>query len=396
MGLLNGHVEFPPEYIIRDLCHANLKREQSSSKGELECQCPIRTDKWIEINVSKGGVWKCFRECTGCPGNHGGGILDFYMLFFDCESRKEAYKQIKETLEPNNAVYVRRQAEEKEPVKQTQIADADVRDKTYRALLSKLPLSKSHRNDLIKRGFSNDDIEAVGFRSIPQSGLGMIAQAVVNDGCEVKGVPGFYQTKTGRTKVNCHGSGYFIPYRDSEGRILAMQIRYDIDLSAAKSEEEKNELKKKRYRMFTSSGKEGGTAANTVPFYGIPGKAHNQKTVYVTEGGLKAAAAQSLSNGWFTAIPGVSTYEAWKTLLAYFKEQKVDTIVDAFDSDRATNQSVANAIDKLHSIAKEYGYEMETWNWGTEQKGVDDYLLAQKKKREREEAIAFTVPPKNI
>lgn len=116
----------------------------------------------------------------------------------------------------------------------------------------------------------------------------------------------------------------------------------------------------------------------------------------MTEGGLKAAAAQSLSNGWFTAIPGVSTYEAWRKLLEYFKEQNVETIVDAFDSDRATNSSVANAIKKLHEIAKEYGYEMKTWNWGTEQKGVDDYLLAQKIKREKEEAKSFVVSPKGF
>ena len=70
------------------------------------------------------------------------------------------------------------------------------------------------------------------------------------------------------------------------------------------------------------------------------------------------------------------------------------TIVDAFDSDRATNPNVANAIAKLHAIAKEYGYDMKTWDWGTEQKGVDDYLLAQKIKREKEEAKRFIVAPK--
>ena len=65
----------------------------------------------------------------------------------------------------------------------------------------------------------------------------------------------------------------------------------------------------------------------------------------------------------------------------------VKTVVDAFDSDRASNQSVANAIDKLHKIAaEEFGITMQTWDWGAEQKGVDDYLLAQEIKR-REQGL---------
>ena len=396
MGLLNlGKLEILPEYVVQDVCYAQCKREWPNSKGELEVRCPLQSDKWIEINVAKGGIWKCFRECSNCPGNHGGGILDFYMLFFDCNDRKEAYKKISESMGKDVETCNRRKSETMKSVKIEETAPPKVRDDTYRAFLEKLPLSKAHRKDLRKRGLSDADIEAMGFKSIPQNGLSMIARELCDDGCKLKGVPGFYFRK-GRPQVNCHDSGYFIPYRDQNGLIIALQIRYDVNLSSAKTEEEKAALKKKRYRLFTSSGKDGGAASANVPFFGIPGKQHKSNVVYVTEGGLKAAAAQSLSNGWFTAIPGVSTYEAWRKLLEYFKEQNVETIVDAFDSDRATNSSVANAIKKLHEIAKEYGYEMKTWNWGTEQKGVDDYLLAQKIKREKEEAKSFVVSPKGF
>lgn len=397
MGLLNlGKLEIPPEYVVRDVCHAQCKRDCPNSKGELEVRCPLQSDKWIEINVAKGGVWKCFRECSNCPGNRGGGVLDFYMLFFDCNDRREAYKRISESMGTQEEVYERRKSETMKPVKTVETASPEVRDKVYRAFLDKLPLSKAHKKDLRDRGLSDEDIAAMDFKSIPQNGLSMIAQELCAEGCSLKGVPGFYYNKKGRPQVNCHGSGYFIPYRDAKGQIIALQIRYDINLADAKTEEELAELKKKRYRLFTSSGKDGGAPSANVPFFGIPEKKHNTKVVYVTEGGLKAATAQSLSNGWFTAIPGVSTYEAWRKLLAYFKEQKVETIVDAFDSDRATNPSVANAIVKIHEIAKEFGYEMKYWDWGTEYKGVDDYLLAQKQERIKKEAKDLIAPPQAL
>lgn len=106
-------------------------------------------------------------------------------------------------------------------------------------------------------------------------------------------------------------------------------------------------------------------------------------TTYTTEGGLKAATASSLSGGWFTAIPGVNCFDAWEVLLSYLKEQGVKTLVDAFDSDRATNEQVAANIKKLYEIAADYGFKMQPWDWGTEFKGCDDYLLAQKKKKSR-------------
>lgn len=66
-------------------------------------------------------------------------------------------------------------------------------------------------------------------------------------------------------------------------------------------------LKKMRYRWFTSSSEDGGTSATNVPFWGMPGTKFSD-VVYATEGGLKAATAQSISGGCFVAIPGVTCY----------------------------------------------------------------------------------------
>ena len=53
-------------------------------------------------------------------------------------------------------------------------------------------------------------------------------------------------------------------------------------------------------------------------------------------------------------------------------------MVDAFDSDRESNEHVKNALAKLYEIASRYDIAMTRFNWGTTYKGVDDYYLAFK------------------
>lgn len=368
--------DIPADFVVHDVCHAKCKSDRLSSKGELTVLCPV-TGKPFEINMA-GGFWKCFRDCSDCPAGGKGGVLDFYMLYFPCGDRKDAAHQLQDMVKGGERrTFEQRRATALKPVKLVTMAPIEVRDATYRAFLNKLPLSSAHKADLLKRGLSEEDIERMMFRSIPQSGLSALAENLQEEGYTLKGVPGFYCTPEGQVTIVSHGSGYFIPYFDGEGRIAVLQIRYDVEVSTAMSVEEIEEAKKRRYRFFSSSGKEGGTAAANVPFYGIPGR-KPKPTVYVTEGGLKAATATSLSNGWVAAIPGVSCYAAFEKLLQFFKEKGVTTVVDAFDSDRATNPNVAHSLSKLHKIAESYGIKMETWDWGTDYKGVDDFLLARK------------------
>ena len=371
---------FTMEYVLRDVCNAELKRDRANGKGEVVVCCPLRSGKTFEVNLYKE-YWKCFKGCTDCPVNGKGGLLDLYRLYFHCEDKKEAYRRIMDTMSSNEELVERRKKEKKSPTKVAQIADADALDKTYSALLSELVLSKEHRRDLLKRGLSSKDIDVMGFRSIPQTGLNIIAAHLYHSGCQIEGIPGFY-FENQEPRMACFGSGYFIPYRNQGGKIVGLQIRYDVEIKPEMSAEEIHDAKKRRYRWLTSSFKQGGTAAANIPFYGLPGQ-EVKDVAYATEGGLKAATASSLSGVWFTAIPGVNCFDAWEVLLSYLKEQGVKTLVDAFDSDRATNEQVAANIKKLYEIAADYGFKMQPWDWGTEFKGCDDYLLAQKKKKSR-------------
>lgn len=365
---------FNMDFVLRDLCQPKFRKEAPNKKGEVEIFCPLMTEKHFEVNV-RCETWNCFSKCAGCPANGGGGILDLYTLFFG-GSRKEAYDSIMRSVDSNTAIVQKRIQQKLEPIQQTESLSHEKLDRTYRELLDVLSLSPEHRKDLEKRGFSQSDIVRMGFKSIPQTGIQTIPQYLKKKGCDIEGVPGFYM-KNGSPRICVGGSGFYIPYRDENGLIIGLQIRYDIEFTPDMTAEQIKEAKKRRYRWLTSSNEEFGTSAKNVPFWGMPGYP-TKNVAYATEGGLKASAAQSLSGGWFVAIPGVTCYTAWRELLEGLKKRNVTTLVDAFDSDRATNVNVANAIKNLHAIAKEYGFEMKSWDWGTEQKGVDDYLLARR------------------
>lgn len=95
------------------------------------------------------------------------------------------------------------------------------------------------------------------------------------------------------------------------------------------------------------------------------------------QGALKAAAANALDakHHPIIAIGGVSCYGQWEETCRYLQSKNIRFVADAFDSDRETNASVQKSLEKLYSIAAQYGIRMQRCDWGTAQKGVDDFLL---------------------
>lgn len=368
---------FLPIDVVR-LCPVQMKKTTGS---QWEIICPY-TPKTIHLNITQG-VWKCFHQCSNCPVNSG-GILDFYRLYYNCEDNKHALLEIGKALNSDSFKRTKREVKAEMKKYETQeehIASNDALDTAYRAFLQELPLKKEHFSCLIKRGFSAKDILAMQFRSIPQKeDFPEIIKKLKKKNINLDFVSGFYMQNNEYT-INIDGSGFFIPHYDIQGKIVALQIRRDLEISEDLSHEMKKELKSQRYRWFSSKGLNKGAKAKNVPFYGIPKRKHKKDVVYLTEGGLKAACSQSLSDGWFVSISGVTAYSSLRTLLENLKKAEVKVIVDAFDSDRYSNESVFNSIQKIKEIVKEYGFVLKDWDFGTEHKGVDDYLLAQKKQK---------------
>lgn len=383
------------------LVQPHIKSEAKSS-GEMAVYCPIRQDKTFDINIEKG-CFKCFKGCAGCPVEGRGYAVQLYMLYNPSLSYLDACEAIEKSRIGNTASNYTVKAKAFKKVEEAPLASIQERDKTYREFLNSIPLIQKHKKNLIGRGLSEDEIGRLMFRSIPACGVRSIAKALVTKGCTLDGVPLFAKDSGGYRVCLPKNSGFFIPYFDKEGLIQQIQIRYDVKIDETMSENEVSELKQQRYRWATSAGYPNGSSAkNTALFWSRPLK--DEKTIFITEGGLKASVASHLSGDLFVAIPGVSCIATFKDLLQVCKKNGI-RLVEAFDMDgkllpkevekgqegnhitvespsgenRIVKQSVKDAIAKMYNSAKEEGVEMIPWTWDPEYKGIDDYLYAQSK-----------------
>jgi len=108
---------------------------------------------------------------------------------------------------------------------------AEERHAQYTSLLSELELHTEDREDLIHRGFTSEEIELSGFKSVERY------QQLQGQYSEL--LPGI---GTGGRSLIVHNAGYLIPVRNVGGLIIACQIR----LRALPAEE------KNRYRWLSS------------------------------------------------------------------------------------------------------------------------------------------------
>ena len=81
-------------------------------------------------------------------------------------------------------------------------------DKVYREVLNELTLKPEHRNNLLKRGLTNEVIDKCLYRSVPERWVSVFVK-LKKRGISFEGVPGFYE-KNGKTFSACSKSGFFI------------------------------------------------------------------------------------------------------------------------------------------------------------------------------------------
>src|SRR6266498_1564479 len=104
-------------------------------------------------------------------------------------------------------------------------APAETISKVYESLLDCLVLSDKHTKDLEARGLSPMAIVKNRYRTIPTREDARIVCKYLEDLYSLEGIPGFYMEDVRR--LNIKGSGIFIPYRDPDRIIRAMQVRPD-------------------------------------------------------------------------------------------------------------------------------------------------------------------------
>lgn len=317
--------------------------------------CPIcGKPDWCS-RTADGKVVACRRV------NNGEGIHkvdkngDDYWLYIE---NGEGFKNPEETFLP---VYP-------EP----QRADPDTLHRVYKEIISELTLSPVHKENLIKRGFSDAEILHREYRTLPERGRSRIAKKILqkfgSDICSK--VPGLFVKKgdKGNYWTLAGAAGLLIPVRNRQGRIIALKIRKDDPGDGPK------------YLYVTSVGRDSATAdgpgpGNPVhfPLPPISGEEIKSGLVRITEGELKADIATALSGVFTISLPGVSS---WQRALTPLREMKVETVLLAFDADAAKNTNVARAQRLAAEAMKNEGYTVKIETWSDEYKGIDDALAA--------------------
>lgn len=246
-------------------------------------------------------------------------------------------------------------------------ADISRRHQVYSALLERLELRAEHADHLTDvRRLGESTIIAQGFASVPDFNLGRpIVQALAKD-FDLQHVPGFWQ-KDGEWKMRFQNiPGFYVPIRDLQGRIEALQIRRD-----AMPEGEK----RSRYLLLSSDPSEfpQGASSGAPIHYARPDR---QATTIITEGALKANICAELLGCCVIGLVAAGTYPftiGWDLRRAMPEIQK---IAIAYDADYRTNDKVRRHLTRLQESLSAAGYDARRLEWPIEQgKGLDDYLI---------------------
>lgn len=337
-----------------------IKILKKASSEEYIARCPFCGDSenpehgHLYLNVLKN-VYYCVR----C--GEGGNVVDLYAKL-ERISREEAYKKIKEESFPADPT-VKGRSDRK--IKYNPIAPIKTRDKVYRAFLDKLVLEPHHRKNLLKRGLSWEQTVKNLYKSLPAEPQERqeICKKLIEEGHNLKGIPGFYQTEKDGNWDFVDYEGFLIPVKDVQGRIQGFQIRLD-------------EEKDRKYVWFSSRDKLNGTPAHA--WQGVHGEP--SEVVIITEGPLKADVAHYLSGYTFVSVPGVNAIKGIEVIL---KDLGAEKIYIAFDMDLLTNPAVKKAKERLEELLIKTGFDVRTKTWDSRYKGIDDYLLAREREKRK-------------
>lgn len=390
------------DYDIRDVVRIlNLTvRRKNARSYDVDCPfCNYKTGK-LNVNIEKN----VFR-CNYC--NEQGGMMDLYAKLYNV-TKSEANQQIREAL--NLGQYrddfkrLEREPEIPVPENSERASDEEI-DNTYSQMLSLLTLSQKHREDLLGRGLTQEQMDTQRYRSVPVFGIKKLAKKLADMGCVLKGVPGFYQTEDEAWSIyfTAKNSGILIPILSIEGRIQGFQIRLDHVTDS------------KKYIWLSSSNYQMGVSSGS-PIHVVGDL--NAETVYVTEGALKGTIAHYLSGDTFICAPGVNQYRSLQPVLESLSKKNLKFVYEAYDMDkkmrtdcngqhkkcgecldagrydycpfkRKKREIIQNGCRNLYKICQNLSIPAqrmlwdidENGEWRGEIKGIDDFYYAMKKKR---------------
>jgi hypothetical protein len=249
---------------------------------------------------------------------------------------------------------------------QAERADNASLDTVHRTLLRILPLEPRHRQSLRERGLSDNDIQRLGYRSVPATGLPRIIKHLVDEVGEslVAKTPGFHLANGpyGRFWSLNSGSGIVVPTRTLDCEIVGLKVRLDNPGGSGKF-------------IYLSSAKRGGPGPLSTCH--VPIFTKSRSIARLTEGEMKSDIATCLSDILTLGLPGCS---AWRTALPILERLQPELILIAFDSDWRHKPAVAQSLCALTKHLKRKGFDVQVEDWcPSDGKGIDDLLVAGKR-----------------
>lgn len=378
---------------VVELLHLHIRRRQADSAYT---DCPFCGDRRGKMNVNfVKNVWRC-NYC----GEHG-GMLNLYARVNNT-TNSEAYREICDALQAGDTswgyggaesadayagVPVREPHAGRQPdmgITQAERASPQEIHQTYSLMLGMLSLNSAHRAHLRseKRGLADEQIDSLGFKSTPPYFLcRSLTERLIKQGCRVEGVPGFYLHEGGywTAKFGSRTAGILIPAIGIDGLIHGMQILLDVPF---KDRDDPPEKAGTKYIWLSSSAKNMGvTSGSPVHFIGNP----FARTIYVTEGILKADIAHVLLNRSFVAVAGANNVAQLGPLFALLAQNGTELIIEAHDMDKYSNEMIAKGSSKIYLLARQHGMECRRLTWNPNYKGIDDWQLALRREKQQKE-----------
>lgn len=347
-------------------------RRPVGSKG-VYTDCPICGD-------TRGKLFANYEEdvfrCNYCGAS--GGMLDLYASVYSID-KKTAFKQIVDALGKGTAAptyTVAKAAPSPPSVAQSPPASARQVHETLSLLFAMLTLFKHHEMDIRRRGLDGNQIKLLGYKSTPSpSECKRLTKALIDMGCVVAGVPGFFLDSDGQwtVKFTKRTSGMLVPVKGMDGLIRGAQIRLDVPFDDGN-----------KYIWFSSSSEHMGvTSGSPAHFVGNP----FAKTVYVTEGTIKADVAHIFMNRTFIAVPGANNLAELEELFPVLAKNGTVLIMEAADMDKYRNPAVKKGAARIYALAREHGMDCRRLTWNPNHKGIDDWQLHLRKRAEETERV---------
>jgi len=266
---------------------------------------------------------------------------------------------------------------------QLQIPSASplMKDRVYRKLIELSPASSNYsivnsRGGLRDRGI----LDYSQYGSLPRTVnerttlverlIKEVRKEFGREAASFVGIPGFWKNANGETrlwnKFDSNDDLMLIPFVGRDGLIHACQIRFMKYIQNRSGN-----------YLWLSSAKERMGCGPGSPLHHADPRSRLDRPVLVTEGALKAAAAQKyLTDRYVVANSGVASAHC-----EIVKTARGRALEIAFDNDSFTNPHVARALAALvrlrqsDQILCDYNEKVRIVTWDRSLKGIDDALL---------------------